>query len=152
VLVGLSACVEYELPQDLDATSTGSTGGAQGDGDAVIHDGHGEGAMVVARARENWNDLHQLADDVLVIGAPDEAWEGTVGSGQLSVLIDGGSAGGVPGLVLSKPVNSPATIAEDHHSGADTFITQGMIQGDELSGDRFGRTLLPPRAVPREHP
>jgi hypothetical protein len=135
VLVGLLACVEYELPQDLDTTSTGSTGGAQGDGDAVIHDGHGEGAMVVARARENWNDLHQLADDVLVIGAPDEAWEGTVGSGQLSVLIDGGSAGGVPGLVLSKPVNSPATIAEDHHSGACE------------DGQAFALDLLPQRKL-----
>lgn len=29
----------------------------------------------------------------------------------------------------------------------DTFITEGLIQGDEISGDRFGSTLLAPRAV-----
>ena len=31
---------------------------------------------------------------------------------------------------------------------AATIITQGMILGDEMSGDRFGQVLLGPRAVP----
>ncbi|WP_342352824.1 integrin alpha [Enhygromyxa salina] len=29
----------------------------------------------------------------------------------------------------------------------DTYISQGMIEGDEMTGDRFGSSLLPPRAV-----
>ncbi|WP_052557954.1 integrin alpha [Enhygromyxa salina] len=32
----------------------------------------------------------------------------------------------------------------------DTYITQGLIEGDEMTGDRFGSSLLPPRAVTEE--
>lgn len=137
LLIGVLGCVEYELPQDLD-TSTGSTDGG-GDDDTVVYDGHGEGDMVTARVREDYDDFRQFADYVIVVGAPEEAWDGVAQSGQLSILIDNGSDAGVPGLVLSRPVHSPHTIAEDHHSSA---CEQGQAFAlDLLPGRKIGGSL-----------
>lgn len=101
-----------ELPPDVD-TSTSSSGGGT-ENDEAVNDGRGKGAMIAVRLREN----DSLASHALVMGAPDEAWEGATSSGQLSILIDSGSGGGTPGQVLAKPVNTPHTIVEDGHSAA----------------------------------
>ena len=124
-------CVDYGLPPDQD-TSTDSADevGSDGVGDQIVNDGGGLGLIFPPRLRDVPGlELDPVAKNALVIGAPAEAWEGVVRSGQVSVLIDSGADG------LAVPSNSPRTLVEDVHSSACG------------AGQRFAWQLLPDRQL-----
>lgn len=124
--LGTLAC-PYEPPPDLDDEV--SDGDTTAPTDDRVNDGQGMGVIQPPRIADGGG----LAPNAVVIGAPDEAWEGIDQTGQLSILVDDGIHG------LKAPSEDPATIVEDWH--APECSDGQEFAWDLLEGRRLGAAL-----------
>lgn len=112
-MLWLCACGSgWDPPPDID-TETGGGGTEGGPSFSIVFDGEGLGEIRPARFRDTPEImLEPLTKHGLVIGAPDEAWEGLARSGQVSLVLDDGTGG------LAPPSDSPSTYVEENQSQA----------------------------------